>query len=122
MSRVRFDLNRDVTLKQFTDGLDKASIKYEIDDKPTNFYPYYRIWFGEIKMVARTNSHGHIVELTPVDSLSDGHRQLADKIAGLFDTGITVQDYSKFGSGIPWAKKLWEKQQHEDTAERWGFR
>jgi hypothetical protein len=78
MSRVRFDLNKDITLKQFTDGLDSASIKYEIDDKPNNFFPYYR-------------------------------------------AVIAVEDFTMWGSGIPWARELWLKQQHEDTAEHWGF-
>jgi hypothetical protein len=122
MSMVRYDLNKNITMKQFNTGLNNASIKYEVDDKPNNFYPYYRIWFGDIKMAARTNCDGHVVRLVPVDDLTDGHRQLADKIAGLFNAGITVEDFTMWGSGIPWARELWAKQQHEDTAERWGFR
>lgn len=121
MSRVRYDLNRDITIREFTSGLDRATIKYEIDDKPNNFFPYFRLWFGDVKMVARTNSNGHVVRLVPVDTLVEGHGQLADFIATLFDTTITVEDFSEWGSGITWARELWAKQQHEDTAERWGF-
>src|SRR4051812_33806330 len=111
MSRVRFDLNKDVTIREFTKGLDRTSIRCEIDDKPTNFYPYFRIWFEDVKMVARTNSSEHVVRLVPVDALIEGHQQLAETIAALFGTTISVEDLSHWGSGIPWARALWEQQQ-----------
>src|SRR6266478_3171743 len=102
MSRVRYDINKNITMKQFTSGLDNASIGYEIDDNPSNFYPYYRIWFGDIKMVARTNCDGYVVRLVPVDDLKDIHQEIAENIAALFGTTITVEDFSMWGSGLEW--------------------
>ncbi len=122
MSRVRFDLNKAVTIQEFTKALQGTTINYEIDDGPSNFYPYFRLWFGDVKMVALTNGSGNVVRLVPVDDLVERHGQLADWIAGELDTTIRVEDFTNWGSGLKWARAIWEKQQHEDTAERYGFR
>lgn len=122
MSRVRYFFDSKVSMRQFSAGLNSVHIDYEVDDSPNNFYPYYRLRFGDIMMVARTNCHGNVVCLIPVDDLMDEHQRIADNLAALVDTTMTVEDFSLFGSGLPWATKLVADQQHEDTAERWGFR
>lgn len=122
MSRVRYFFNSNVSMRKFSAGLNSVQINYKVDDSPSNFYPYYRLRFGDIMMVARTNCHRNVVCLLPVDDLMDEHQQIADNLAALFDTTITVEDFSLFGLDLPWAKNLVANQQHEDTAERWGFR
>jgi hypothetical protein len=80
------------------------SLNVELDDSPTNFYPYFRLALGKTKMVARTNWQDHVVQLKPISADADGHRKIVAIIAELFDTEIEVEDFSHWGSAMPWAK------------------
>jgi hypothetical protein len=57
-------------------------------------------------MVARTDVDGYVVQLKPVGPDNDGHGQIVDTIAELFNTEINIEDFSDFGSAIPWAPKF----------------
>jgi hypothetical protein len=121
MSKVKFFFDNSVTMRQFDSALIYLSIDYEVDDSPGNFYPYYRLRFGEIMMVAQTNWDRHVVCLFPVGNLSDEHQHISEKLATLFDTTITVEDGSTGSAAPQWLREIVAKQR-EDTAERWGFR
>jgi hypothetical protein len=106
MSDLRYFIQKPITISEFAKLLAIPSLDVELDDSPTNFYPYFRLTLGTTKMVARTNEHGHVVKLMPIGADTDGHRKIADIIAKLFDTEIDVEDFSKWGSAITWAPKF----------------
>jgi hypothetical protein len=106
MSKLRYFIQKHITISEFAKVLAIPSLDVELDDSPTNFYPYFRLTLGTTKMVARTNVHGHVVKLMPIGAETDGHRKIADIIAKLFDTEIDVEDFSKWGSAITWAPKF----------------
>jgi hypothetical protein len=106
MSKLRYFIQKHITISEFAKVLAIPSLDVELDDSPTNFYPYFRLTLGNTTMVARTNVHGHVVQLIPISADSDGHRKIADIIAELFDTEIEVEDFSKWGSAIPCAPKF----------------
>jgi hypothetical protein len=69
----------------------------------------FRIWpeqISDASLMARTNMNGHVFQLDAISPDSDGHRQIADTIAELFDTEINIEDFGNFGSAIPWAPKF----------------
>jgi hypothetical protein len=103
MSRIVYFIQRQITFSQFADALAIPSLEVELDDSPTNCYPYVRLKLGDASLVARTNMHGHVVALKPIGPNNDGHRQIVDTIAKLFDTEINIEDFGNFGSAIPWA-------------------
>jgi hypothetical protein len=116
MSKLRYFIQKHITISEFAKLLAIPSLDVELDDSPTNFYPYFRLRLGTTKMVARTNVHGHVVKLMPISADTDGYRKIADIIAKLFDTEIDVEDFSKWGSAITWAPKF------EVSEKTWGFR
>ena len=116
MSKLRYFIQKHITISEFAKVLAIPSLDVELDDRPTNFYPYFRLTLGNTKMLARTNWQGHVVQLKPVSADADGHRKIAAIIAELFDTEINVEDFSSFGSAIPWALK------REVSEKAWGFR
>jgi hypothetical protein len=115
MSDLRYFIQKPITISEFAKLLAIPSLDVELDDSPTNFYPYFRLTLGTTKMVARTNVHGHAVKLMPIGADTDGHRKIADIIAKLFDTEIDVEDFSKWGSAITWAPKF------EVSESAWSF-
>jgi len=115
MSKLRYFIPKHITISEFAKLLAIPSLDVELDDSPTNFYPYFRLTRGTTKMVARTNVHGHIFKLMPISADTDGHRKIADIIAKLFDTEIDVEDFSKWGSAITWAPKF------EVSESAWSF-
>ncbi len=115
MSKLRYFIKKPITISAFAKLLAIPSLDVELDNSPTNFYPYFRLTFGKTKMAARTNVQGHVVRLKPISADTDGHRKIADIIAELFDTEINVMDFSKFGSAMPWAK-------FKVSESAWGFR
>jgi hypothetical protein len=115
MSDLRYFIQKHITISEFAKLLAIPSLDVELDDSPTNFYPYFRLTLGTTKMVARTNVHGHVVKLMPVSADTDGHRKIADIIAKLFDTEIDVEDFSKWVSAITWAPKF------EVSESAWSF-
>jgi hypothetical protein len=115
MSDLRYFIQKPITISEFAKLLAIPSLDVELDDSPTNFYPYFRLTLGTTKMVARTNVHGHVVKLMPIGADTDGHRKIADIIAKLFDTEIDVEDFSKWGSAITWAPKF------EVSESAWSF-
>jgi hypothetical protein len=116
MSKLRYFIKKHITISEFAKVLTIPSLDVELDDSPTNFYPYFRVTLGNTKMLARTNVHGHVVKLMPVSADTDGHRKIADIIAELFDTEIEVEDFSHWGSALTWAPKF------EISEKDWGFR
>jgi hypothetical protein len=104
MSKLRYFIQKHITISEFAKVLAIPSLDVELDDSPTNFYPYFRLTLGKTKMVARTNWQGHVVQLKPTSADADGHRKIAAIIAELFDTEIEVEDFSHWGSAMPWAK------------------
>jgi hypothetical protein len=116
MSKLRYFIQKHITISEFAKVLAIPSLDVELDDSPTNFYPYFRLTRGTTKMVARTNVHGHVVKLMPISADTDGHCKIVDIIAKLFDTEIDVEDFSKWGSAITWAPKF------EVSEKDWGFR
>jgi hypothetical protein len=116
MSKLRYFIQKHITISEFANILTIPSLKVELDDSPKNFYPFFRLTLGKTKMVARTNVDGHVVQLKPISADTDGHRKIADIIANLFVTEINVEDFSSFGSAIPWAPK------REVSEKAWGFR
>jgi hypothetical protein len=89
------------------------SLEVELDDSPTNCYPYVRLKLGDASLVARTNMQGHVVQLDAIGPDSDDHRQIVDTIAELFNTEITGED-SNLQSVIPWAPKFEGSEKHGD--------
>jgi hypothetical protein len=114
-SKLRYFIQKHITISEFAKVLAIPSLDVELDDSPTNFYPYFRLTLGKTKMVARTNWQGHVVQLKPISADADGHRKIAAIIAELFDTEIEVEDFSHWGSAMPWAK-------FKVSENSWGFR
>jgi hypothetical protein len=106
MSHLRYFIENPITISQFAKVLAIPSLDVELDDSPTIFYPFFRLSLGNTKMVARTNMHGHVVALKSIGPNNDGHRQIVDTIAELFDTEINIEDFGNLGSAIPWAPKF----------------
>jgi hypothetical protein len=115
MSQIVYFVQRRITFSEFANVLAIPSLEVELDDSPTNVYPYVRLKLGDASLVARTNMHGHVVQLKPIGPDNDGHRKIADIIAKLFDTEINVEDLRNWGSALTWAPKF------EISEKAWGF-
>jgi hypothetical protein len=89
------------------------SLDVQLDDSPANSYPSVRLKLGDASLMARTNMQGHVVQLDAIGPDSDGHRQIVDTIAELFNTEITRED-SNLQSVIPWAPKFAGSEKHGD--------
>jgi hypothetical protein len=116
MSRRVYFIQRQITFSQFADVLAIPSLEVKLDASPTNCYPYVRLTLGDASLVARTNMHGHVVALKYIGPNNDGHRQIVDTIAELFETEINIEDFGNLGSVIPCAPKF------EVSEKAWGFR
>lgn len=103
---LRYFIRKPITISKFADVLAIPSLDVDLDDSPSNFYPFFRLSIGETKMVAHTNGEGHVVKLIPIGADTDGRRRIADLIAETFDTKIEVEDFSKFGSAVTWSAKF----------------
>jgi hypothetical protein len=114
MSQIRYLIQRRITFSQFADVLAIPSLEVELVDGLTSCYPSVRLKLGDASLMARTNMHGHVVQLKPVGPDNHGHRRIVDTIAELFNTEITLED-SNFGSEIPWAPKS------EISEKAWNF-
>jgi hypothetical protein len=64
--------------------------------------------------MARTNMNGHVFQLDAIRPDSDGHRKIANIIAELFNTEITLEDRN-FGPGNSVGT------QFEVSEKAWGF-
>jgi hypothetical protein len=106
MSRRVYFIQRQITFSQFASVLAIPSLDVQLDDSPTNSYPSVRLKLGDASLMARTNMHGHVVALKSIGPNNDGHRQIVDIIAELFDTEINIEDLGNFGSAIPCAPKF----------------
>jgi hypothetical protein len=113
MLQIVYFIQRRITFSEFANVLAIPSLEVELDDSPTNCYPYVRLTLGEASLVARTNMHGHVVQLDAIGTDSDGNRQIVDTIAELFNTEITRED-SNLQSVIPWAPKFESAEKHGD--------
>jgi hypothetical protein len=76
------------------------SLDVQLDDSPANSYPSVRLKLGDASLMARTNMQGHVVQLDAVGPDSDGHRQIVDTIAELFNTEITREDSNTIGNSM----------------------
>ena len=92
---LRYFIQKPITISKFSNVLAMRSLDVELDDSPTNFYPYFRLTMGKTEMVARTNLHGHVVGLIPISADTDGHIRIADLIAETFNTKIDVEASSR---------------------------
>jgi hypothetical protein len=113
MSQIVYFVQRRITFSEFANVLAIPSLEVELDDSPTNFYPSVRLKLGDASLVARTNMHGHVVQLKSIGPDNDGHRKIANMIAELFNTEITLEDRN-FGPEIPWAPKFESAEKHGD--------
>ena len=111
MSRRVYFIQRQITFSQFASVLAIPSLDVQLDDSPTNSYPSVRLKLGDASLMARTNMQGHVVQLDAIGPDSDGHRQIVDTIAELFNTEITRED-SNLQSVIPWAPKFESSEKH----------
>ena len=89
MSRRVYFIQRQITFSEFANVLAIPSLEVELDDSPTNCYPYVRLTLGDASLMARTNMDGHVFQLDAIHPDSDGHRKIANIIAELFNTEIT---------------------------------
>ena len=105
MSRRVYFIQRQITFSQFADVLAIPSLEVKLYASPSNFYPSVRLKLGDASLMARTNMQGHVVQLDAISPDSDGHRQIVDTIAELFNTEITPED-SNLQLVIPWAPKF----------------
>jgi hypothetical protein len=87
------------------------SLDVQLDDSPANSYPSVRLKLGDASLMARTNMQGHVVQLDAIGPDGDGHRQIVDTIAELFNTEITRED-SNLQSVIPWAPQFESAEKH----------
>jgi hypothetical protein len=101
MSRRVYFIQRQITFSEFANVLAIPSLEVELDASPSNFYPSVRLKLGDASLMARTNMNGHVFQLDAIRPDSDGHRKIANIIAELFNTEITLEDRN-FGPEIPW--------------------
>jgi hypothetical protein len=113
MSQIVYFVQRRITFSEFANVLAIPSLQVELDDSPTNCYPYVRLTLGDASLMARTNMDGHVFQLYAIRPDSDGHRKIANMIAELFNTEITLEDRN-FGPEIPWAPKFESAEKHGD--------
>jgi hypothetical protein len=92
---LRYFIQKPITISKFANVLAIRSLDVELDNGPSNFYPYFRLTLGNTEMFARTNVHGHVVGLIPIGSDTDGHGRIADLVAETFDTKIDVEESSR---------------------------
>ena len=50
MSKLRYFIQKHITISEFAKLLAIPSLDVELDDSPTNFYPYFRLTLGTTKM------------------------------------------------------------------------
>jgi hypothetical protein len=111
MSRRVYFIQRQITFSEFANVLAIPSLEVELDDSPTNCYPYVRLTLGDASLMARTNMDGHVFQLDAIHPDSDGHRKIANIIAELFNTEITLEDRN-FGPEIPWVANSRFQKRH----------
>jgi hypothetical protein len=104
-------IQRQITFSQFADVLAIPSLEVKLDASPSNFYPSVRLKLGDASLMARTNMNGHVFQLDAIRPDSDGHRKIANIIAELFNTEITLED-SNFGPEIPWVPNSRFQKRH----------
>ncbi len=92
MGRLNYWFGKPISLSDFNKRLAELPVNYETNYRPR--LPFVRILFDDLKMVAKTNINGDVVKLKPLDAHMERHLLLAQAIADLCDTTITVDDWS----------------------------
>jgi hypothetical protein len=120
LGNLKYYFETPIPLPEFEKRLAKSPVSHQTNHRPE--LPFVRIWFENLRMIAKVNRKGRVICLKPLDAHTELHFQLAEGIAMLFGTKVEVEDLSEWGSGLPWLKAFREEANKPDKSERYGFR
>lgn len=120
MGRLYYCFEDPMPLSDFNKRLGSSQVHIESDYRWR--LPIIRLWHDGIKLVGKTDIHGHVVLLKPLDAHTGQHLRLAVSIAEICGTKVRIEDLSHWGSSLRFAKALIEEGNKPDKSEQYGFR